>query len=107
MNYMFETYSKLISLDLSKFDTRKVLYMDKLFCNCSSLTSLNLNFNTTRVYHLFYMLGFRTSLKSLNISSFRTNKCNEFRGMFEKDTDLNLYITEKTYSNLIKSSKLY
>ena len=58
MNYMFENCSKLISLDLSNFDTRKVLYMDKLFFNCSSLTSLNLNFNTTRVNHMYYMFGF-------------------------------------------------
>lgn len=70
--------------------------MDKLFFNCSSLTSLNLNFNTTRVNHIYYMFGFCTSLKSLNISSFSTNKCNEFGTMFENDNDLSIYITEKT-----------
>ena len=64
---MFENCGQLTSLDLSNFYTKKVLYMDKLFYNCSSLETLIINFNTTRVNRMSYMFGLCTSLKSLNI----------------------------------------
>ena len=47
MNYMFDSCTKLTSIDLSVFITRNVLDMQGMFNECSSLKSINLsNFNT-------------------------------------------------------------
>ena len=41
MNSMFSNCFSLISLpDISKWDTKNVIYMSSMFSNCSSLTSL-------------------------------------------------------------------
>ena len=68
--------------------------MSYFFTNCTSLISIKWNFNTTRVNHMSYMFANCTSLKSLNISTFRTDKCNLFTGIFENDVGLDLYITK-------------
>ena len=44
INYMFFECNKLLSIDLSNFNTNNVDNMEYIFYNCS-LTSLNLNFN--------------------------------------------------------------
>ena len=46
-NSMFENCDRILEIDLSKFDTSKVINMDNMFLNCISLTSLIIsNFNT-------------------------------------------------------------
>ena len=81
--------------------------MDYFFRNCMSLTSIKFNFNTTRANHMTYMFANCTSLKFLNNSTFRNDKCNEFKEIFENDIGLDLYITEKTCSNLRKILPTY
>ena len=64
MASMFYGCSNLSSLDLSNFDTRNVLDMKYLFCNCSSLVGLNLsNFNTMNVKCMNDMFCSCSSLK--------------------------------------------
>ena len=49
-NYMFESCSTLVSLDLSNFNTKKINRMETMFSNCSSLISLKLeNFLITKI----------------------------------------------------------
>ena len=46
INYMFMDCNKLLSIDLSNFNTNNITNMSSMFSGCSSLTSLNLsNFN--------------------------------------------------------------
>ena len=53
---MFYDCNKLLSLDLSNFNTNNVNNMSRMFYNCSSLTSLNLsNFNTNNVNNMYDM----------------------------------------------------
>ena len=50
MNNMFSGCNLLESLNLSSFDTSKVITMEKMFYNCSNLISLDLsNFNITNI----------------------------------------------------------
>jgi len=56
MNYMFYECDKLLSIDLSNFNTNNVTNMIRMFSYCSSLTCLNLsNFNTNNVNNMSYM----------------------------------------------------
>ena len=51
---MFYECDKLLSIDLSNFNTNNVTNMEYMFCRCSSLTSLNLsNFNTNNVEEMW------------------------------------------------------
>ena len=71
-----------------------------MFYNCTSLSQLIIKFNTTIVNHMTKMFGYCPSLKSLDISTFKIDKCNEFNAIFEQDVGLQLYITENTYKKL-------
>ena len=64
---MFCDCSSLTSLDLSNFKTNNVQNMSNMFSGCSSLTSLNLsNFNTNNVQNMYGMFSHCSSLTSLN-----------------------------------------
>ncbi len=57
--------------------------MSYMFYKCSSLTSLNLsNFNTNKVNNMNYMFHNCSSLTSLNLSNFNTNNVNNMNEMF-------------------------
>ena len=67
MNNMFQGCKSLVSIDFSKFDTRKVIKMNNMFQDCSSLTSLDIsNFNTENVINMDYMFSDCSSLRSIN-----------------------------------------
>ena len=62
---------KLKSLDLSSFETNKVIDMEKMFILSSALVSLDLrNFNTSSVPNIMRMFNECTNLKLLNLKSF-------------------------------------
>ena len=47
---MFKQCSNITAIDLSGFDTSKVIDMESMFYNCSQISSLNLsNFNTSKL----------------------------------------------------------
>ena len=64
MSSMFSGLSKLQTLDLSSFDTRKVINMDHMFHNCSSLTTIivGANWSTANVTSSTQMFYNCTSL---------------------------------------------
>lgn len=64
MSSMFSGLSKLQTLDLSSFDTRKVTNMDHMFHNCSSLTTIivGANWSTANVTSSTQMFYNCTSL---------------------------------------------
>ena len=82
---MFQDCSSLQELDLSNFNTNKVLDMSYMFKGCSSLKELDLsNFNTNKVFHMSYMFKGCSSLKELNISNnFKRKISNEIRTLFK------------------------
>ena len=70
MAHMFNSCSKLTSIDLSGFNTSKVTDMRLMFYNCTGLTSLDLSsFNTSNVTNMFSMFGGCSSLRTIYVGS--------------------------------------
>ena len=70
MAHMFNSCSKLTSIDLSGFNTSKVTDMRVMFCNCTGLTSLDLSsFNTSNVTNMFNMFGGCSGLRTITVGS--------------------------------------
>ena len=94
MDRMFKDCSSLTSLDLSHFDTSQVTDMSSMFNGCSSLASLDVSsFNTSQVTNMIFMFDGCRSLTSLNLSSFNTSQVTDMEMMFRdcrKLTTLNL-----------------
>ena len=89
MRGMFESCSRLTSLDVSKFNTEKVKNMMYMFYGCKKLTSLDLSsFNTDKVTNMNGMFGSCSSLTSLDLSSFKTDEVTEMSYMFGNCTGL-------------------
>ena len=83
MDSMFEGCSSLSSLNLSNFDTSKVISMNNMFYLCDALISLDVsNFNTSKVTSMYSMFYDCNLLISLNLSSFDTSKVNLMDEMF-------------------------
>ena len=82
-NNLFGDCTNLTSLDLSNFNTSKVISMYSMFCNCTNLTSLDLSsFNTSKVFNMSNMFSSCKLLTSLNLSSFDTSTVSDMSGMF-------------------------
>ena len=83
MNHMFSNCLKLTALDLSNFDTSKVTGMSSMFSCCKNLIALNIsNFNTSKVIDMYCMFYSCESLTQLNLSSFDTSKVTGMYQMF-------------------------
>ena len=70
-----------------------------MFCDCSSLTSLNLsNFNTNNVTNMREMFRGCSSLTSLNLSNYNTNNVTDMRDMFYNiNNSCNIIVKKKKY----------
>jgi surface protein len=115
MNYMFYHCKKLNSLDLSKFDTKKVESAFYMFAGCTSLKSLNLsNFETPALKSMDGMFWGCFSLETLDMSKFNTEKVNNSTWTFSdckklayinlrdyNGTDIFDFGDNYTYSNLV------
>ena len=99
-NYMFCDCYTLTSLDLSSFNTSKVTDMNSMFCNCRNLKSLNLsNFDTSNVTDIYYMFRECDKLTSLDLSSFDVSKVTSLFGAFSQCFKLQT-ITKGSFKNL-------
>lgn len=85
----FQGCSKLVSIDISNWNTENVVNMSKMFDGCSSLITLNLNtFKTTNVEDMSEMFNGCTSLKQLDMSSCTTSNLKNIDNMFANCTSL-------------------
>ena len=81
---MFEKIINIIEIDLSKFDTSKVISMEGMFKNCDNLQNINFeNFNTSLVNNMASMFENCISLESLDLSSFDTSKVTNMKSLFK------------------------
>ncbi|MBR6947938.1 MAG: BspA family leucine-rich repeat surface protein, partial [Muribaculaceae bacterium] len=106
MAHMFNSCSKLTSIDLSSFNTSKVTEMRVMFCNCTGLTSLDLSsFNTSKVTNMFNMFGGCSSLTSLDLSSFNTSNVTDMGRLFYDCSRLTtVYVGEDWSTEAVTSS---
>lgn len=83
MNYMFEYCSSLTSLNLSNFDTSQVINMKRMFLSCRRLISLDLsNFDTSSVTNMSHMFYDCSRLTVLDLSNFNTGNVTDMSYMF-------------------------
>jgi len=82
---------------------------DFMFCQCNSLTNINLsNFNTQNVINMSYMFYRCESLANINLSNFNTQNVNDIYGMFwgcESLTNINL--SEFNTQNVTNMSHMF
>ncbi len=85
------------------FNTENVTNMRYMFCDCSSLKSLDLtNFNTENVTDMYYMFAYCKSLESLDLTNFNTAKVTNMKGMFCVCSNLKtIYASDKFVTDQI------
>ena len=89
MTAMFCECCSLTSVDVSHFNTAKVTSMDDMFNNCTSLISLDLSsFNTSMVTNMNMMFSGCNSLTSLDVRHFNTAKVKYMSYMFYECSSL-------------------
>jgi surface protein len=80
---MFEGCSNIIEIDLSDFNSSKIIDMNRMFLNCNSLRSINFfNFDTSLVISMGDLFVNCYSLSSLDLSHFNTSKVEKMSSMF-------------------------
>jgi surface protein len=85
MDRMFEDCSSLTSLDLSNFETSNVINMNGLFVGCTNLATINISktkFDTSNVRDMTIMFGSCENLTSIDLSGFNTSKVTSMSCMF-------------------------
>ena len=96
---LFGGLDNLIDLDLSGFNTSKVIYMSYMFYGCSSLTNLDLSgFDTSNVTEMSYMFRGCSSLTNLDLSSFDTSNAEYYNNIFDDCKQLRRLLTPKKNS---------
>ena len=88
--YMFYECSKLKSLDLTSFQSSKLIDMEYMFSKCSSLENINFSssFDTSKVKFIKYIFNECSNLKSLDLSSFNTNNVTSMERVFAQCSSL-------------------
>ena len=109
MSYMFCNCSSLTSLDVTHFNTANVTDMRFMFYCCTSLTSLDVtHFNTANVTNMGYMFYICSSLTSLDVTHFNTAKVTDMRDMFYSCSSLtSLDVTNFNTANVANMSYMF
>ena len=109
MSYMFCNCSSLTSLDVTHFNTANVTDMRFMFYCCTSLTSLDVtHFNTANVTNMGYMFYICSSLTSLDVTHFNTAKVTDMRYMFSSCSSLtSLDVTNFNTANVANMSYMF
>ena len=72
---MFSNCNYISKIDLSNFDSSKVIDMSKMFYQCYNLEEINFNnFITSSVINMDSMFAYSSQIKSLNLLNFDTSK---------------------------------
>ena len=108
-NCMFIDCKKLISIDLSNFNTSNINNMSNMFYNCSSLVEFKLsNYMNNNVKNMCNMFYNCSSLKSLNLSNFTNNNVINMSYMFNNCCSLiSLNLTNFYTSDVINMWNIF
>jgi surface protein len=103
MDCMFFECHSLTSIDLSNFNTRSVMDMRNMFQNCYNLTNLDLsNFDTQYVSDMCGMFTSCRSLSSIDLTNFNTENVVDMTHMFSYCSSLtNLDLSSFNTSNVV------
>ena len=85
---MFYKLDKLISIDLSSFESREVKDMSHMFSYCENLKTIKLNLETSNVTDMSSMFNNCSKLEYLNLSTFNTINVKNMSFMFNNCSNL-------------------
>ena len=107
--HLFESLSKLTTIDTSVFDTTKAKSMSYMFDGCTSLTTVDLsNFNTLNVTSMYRMFYDCKSLTNIDVSNFSTKKVTTMHCMFKNCSSLTgLDLNNFDTSNVIYMDSMF
>lgn len=96
MRFMFFSTGSLITLDVAEWNTSNVTTMQSMFGNGYSLISLDVsNWNTSEVVNMSNLFAFTISLINLDVSEWKTDKVTMMNGTFSGTERLsNLDVSE-------------
>lgn len=93
-DHWFNNMTKMKEVDLSEFDSSKVVTMNEMFYNCKSLTALDVTgFDTSKVTNMSDMFYGCSQLTELNISNFDMTAVTEAGNMLAKCDSLEVIQT--------------
>ena len=109
MNRMFSSCYSLVELDLTSLDTSKVTDMVAMFEGCKNLETLNIsNLKTNLVRNMSYMFAGCVKLKTLDFSSFDTSNVTNMAWMFGNCSSLeSLDLSSFNTSNVTNMSFMF
>ena len=109
MSYMFSGCKSLTSLDVTHFNTANVTNMKSMFSSCKSLTSLDVtHFNTANVTNMSYMFTGCSALLSLDVTNFNTANVTNMSSMFDNCSSLtSLDVTHFNTANVTNMSYMF
>ena len=101
---LFDGCQSLTSLDVSNWDTNNIIYMSYMFSGCKLLTTIDVsNFDTSKVTTMYAMFYACNNLTSLDVSNFDTSKVTNmgsFAGRLSSLTTLNFNNVNINESNI-------
>ena len=101
---LFWLFRYVTELDVSGFDTSRVINMEMMFSQMETIKTLDLStFDTSNVTSMKQMFGIMDKLENLNLSSFKTKNVTDMRNMFAsmrkiKELDLSTFDTTNVTS---------
>ena len=105
MSYMFYK-SQATTLDLSNFDTSKVINMNGMFSNSKATTLDVSNFNTSKVTDMGNMFYY-SKATTLDVSNFDTSNVTNMYGMFSGSQATTLDVSNFDTSNVTNMSVMF
>ena len=107
LSYLFYGCGNLKTLDLSNFDTSKVVIMSNMFNSCKSLTTLDLsNFNTVKIDNMRYMKDMFYNCKSLTtVKVINCDETTKNKILTQLQTDLSSYTWTLGDDGIIRRSE--
>ena len=105
MSFMFSN-SQATTLDVSNFDTSKVINMSRMFKNSQATTLDVSNFNTSNVTNMSSMF-FDSQATTLEVSNFDTSKVTDMSGMFFNSQVTTLDVSNFNTSNVTDMNYMF
>ena len=107
LGYLFDGCGNLKTLDLSNFDTSKVIIMSDMFNSCKSLTDLDLsNFNTVKIDNMRYMKDMFYNCRSLTtVKVINCNEATKNKILTQLQTDMSSYTWTLGDDGIIRRSE--
>ena len=110
LTYMFNDCKKLMSIDLSEFDTTNAMDMKRMFGGCNAITSLDLSgFDTHNVKSMYWMFRANWQITELNLSMFNTTNVQNMNAMFLNCTKLDTIILGTNFDtgNVVNFARMF